>query len=198
MDTTKAGSKGKKGATPAFVPSAEVADARTDMQRLEEACPGVAAAIKLLVHKGGVHGSSMETGPLRSISPGFVKRALDEQSTRMSSLDMLHDLVYDTELYHSNARNDADYRTAMATKVGEWAGAVAASEEAAASATDGGSSSSKGGRSPRPTAVNKLAAAENAARVATAGAVANVASARASVLPVPEAAMVLETGRSIQ
>ena len=141
------------------------------MQRLEEACPGVAAAIRvLLLQKPSSHEPKLVS--VGEASPGWVRRASDRERTRTSTLDLLHDFLYETDLYESNMKDDSDYRAQIIEKLGQWRGALhsEATEAAAAAAA----AAAGGGEAPKPppssSAVETVARATETARRAEAAA----------------------------
>ena len=196
VDTTAVAAKRKLkiGAPPA------ASDVRSDVQRLEESTPGVAAAIRMLLKRPDV-------GTLGSASPKFSWRAVqrvkaersEKPGTNTSTLDLvrrppplrlaltvararvraralpislghanarardrcsasvlsrvaaprrarsfcprgpcwqLHDLLYETDLWNTNKKDDDKYREVTAAKLAQWAGAAGAAA-ALGAASDG-------------------------------------------------------------
>lgn len=132
-----------KASTPK--PPAEVTDERNALQRLEQACPSVAAAIRALLKahattRVGVPDSDGKLTTMGSASPGFAGRANDKERTTVATLDMLHDLVLETNLWNTNRKQDSEYRSSIVDKLGLWRGIEGAgSEQPAATASDGSS-----------------------------------------------------------
>ena len=121
VDTTVS-SKGKSKVRP--VPEPEQVDERTDMQKLEEACPGVAKAIRSLLRTGDRASGENPITSIAEASPGWLARATNRDKTRTSTLDLVHDLLFDTELYDSNNKDDDKYRADLAAKIGAWKGGL--------------------------------------------------------------------------
>ena len=98
------------------VPKSKPADTRTELQKLETACPGVAKALLKLLTK--------PPAKLCDTSPGWMGRALDKRVTSPSVLDHLHDLLYETDLW-SQQDEGSEHCREVATKIGAWGGAAA-------------------------------------------------------------------------
>ena len=83
VDTTMTSPKGKgKQASEAPLPPKPVADDRTAMERLIEACPGVAEALRNLL--APTHRKMI--GAINGTSPRVLTRAMDKSVTRASTL----------------------------------------------------------------------------------------------------------------
>jgi len=96
-------------------------DKRSNMQRLTDSTPGVAQAIRALLKRG-------DNNAIARSSPAFMHRAtlrtsVNRPGTNTSALDLMHDLLYATDLYNSNNKDDDAYRKSIAEKISQWTGA---------------------------------------------------------------------------
>ena len=96
--------------------TAEATDNRTSMQKLEATTPEVASAIRAFVQRADPPTS------LAIASPGFVERA-HAATTPCSSLDHLHDLIFEAGVWHQQLKDDA-HRAEMVEKLRQWRGAL--------------------------------------------------------------------------
>ena len=63
---------------------------------------------------------------------------MDKSVTRASTLDLLHDMLYNTDLWNANKREDDATRRKTAEKIGEWRGSLTVPQKPLEQPEEGG------------------------------------------------------------